>query len=115
VAYAPPGGFVQRPRTNGLAITSMIFGIVGILLGPGGPIASIPALIMAPLALRKIRDQGEGGRGLAIAGVILGVVGLILAAFWIALIVYLANKVHQVDNNLNNLNQINGQLGQLGN
>jgi hypothetical protein len=66
----PPGYPVQRP-TNGLAIASLVLGILWIYW-----IGSILALIFGYIARKQIRERGEGGDGLAIAGIVLGWVGL---------------------------------------
>jgi hypothetical protein len=58
-------------RTNGLAVASLVLGILWLSW-----IGSILALIFGYLALGQIRRQNEGGRGLAIAGIILGWVGI---------------------------------------
>lgn len=72
----PPEGSVQYsarpPRTSGLAIASMVLGIVWIYW-----IGSILAIIFGHIALSQIRkDPNLGGRGMAIAGVVLGYVGV---------------------------------------
>lgn len=74
----PPGG-VQAPRTNGLAVTSMILGILWICW-----LGSILAVLFGHIGLSQIKkSQGtQTGRGFAIAGLVLGylgVFGLILA------------------------------------
>jgi hypothetical protein len=69
---------VPAPRpTSGLAITSLICGIAGVVLFwlflP--MLASIVAVITGHMALRQIQaDPSLGGRGMAIAGVIMGYV-----------------------------------------
>jgi hypothetical protein len=75
--YGPP------VRTNGLAIASMVLGIVWVYW-----IGSILAVIFGHVSLRQIRRaQGaQRGRGMAIAGLVLGYVGI---ASLIALIVVL--------------------------
>ncbi|MBO9627226.1 MAG: DUF4190 domain-containing protein [Microbacterium sp.] len=55
-----------RP-TNGLAIATLILGICGFALIP---------VIMGHIALKQIRERGDGGYGLAIAGLILGYIAL---------------------------------------
>jgi len=82
--YPPPGGYPgpgypppqpqpQKPGTNGFAIASLIFGIIGgILLG----------FIFGFIALSQTKRTGQNGRGLALAGVILSsmwTVGIVLA------------------------------------
>jgi len=76
VAYRPPGAVPRLPgaraKTNGFAIASLIFGILG------GLLFSVP---FGVVALVQIRKRGQGGRGRAIAG-------LILSAVW-ALVILL--------------------------
>jgi hypothetical protein len=73
---APPG-----QRTNGLAIASLILGIVWLSW-----IGSILALIFGYIALGQIKKQHEGGRGMAIAGIVLGWVGVATAILFVVLI-----------------------------
>ncbi len=66
-AYAP----VDNRATNGMAIASMILGIVWIYW-----IGSVLALIFGYIALSQIKQRNESGRGMALAGVVLGWVGV---------------------------------------
>jgi hypothetical protein len=74
------------PRTDGLAIASLICGIVGIAcfvicLGVVlGPVAAI----MGYISRQRIASSGStlGGGGLALAGLILGVVGFAVSVIW---------------------------------
>ena len=81
--YATPGyptpGYPAPPArpTSGLAITSLVCGIAGIVLfwAVVPMLASIAAVITGHMALRQTkRDPGLGGRGMAFAGVIMGYV-----------------------------------------
>ncbi|MCF7789048.1 MAG: DUF4190 domain-containing protein [Prosthecobacter sp.] len=68
---APPQG------TSGLAIASLVCGILGFLtLG----LAGLPAVITGHLAISRIRKSAGalGGQGLAIAGLIMGYLGIVL-------------------------------------
>ena len=56
---------------NGLAIASMVLGILWIY-----GIGSILALIFGYIALNQIKHRNESGRGMAIAGTVLGWVGV---------------------------------------
>ena len=69
--YAP--GVVQAATTNGLAIASMVLGILWIYW-----IGSILALVFGYVAKGQIeRSAGrQGGRGMAIAGIVLGWIGI---------------------------------------
>ena len=72
-AYGPGAG-----ATSGLAITSMICGIVGLVtcLIPIG----IPAVICGHMALNQINNSPVplGGRGMAMSGLIMGYIQVIL-------------------------------------
>jgi hypothetical protein len=76
--------YVSAPRYNGLAIASMVLGIVWVYW-----IGSILAVIFGHVALSQIKNSqgGQRGRGMAIAGVVLGYVGIATLA---ALIVVVA-------------------------
>ena len=74
-AYGTPAA--RSGRMNGLAIASLVVGIVGILFTFYGVVGLI-ALILGFVARRQINSGGQRGRGLAIAGIILGIIGIIL-------------------------------------
>ena len=82
-------GFQPPPvqKTNGMAVTSLISGILGLTLCAG--IGSIAALIFGYIARGQIkRSQGmEGGSGMALAGIILGWIGTVLALLFTALLI----------------------------
>jgi hypothetical protein len=67
----------QGPRTNGLAIASMVLGIVWVYW-----VGSILAVIFGHVALSQIkRSQGaQRGSGMAIAGLVLGYIGIAVLA-----------------------------------
>lgn len=66
------------PKTNGLAITSLVLGIIGFTCM--GIITALPAIICGHVSLSQIkRSEGrETGQGMAITGLVLGYVGLFL-------------------------------------
>jgi hypothetical protein len=73
----PPPPTTTATRTNGLAVASLVLGIVGILLELFGVIP-ILAITFGVVARRQIA-QGRGtGRGMATAGIVLGVIGLVV-------------------------------------
>ena len=84
--YGPPPGYPYAPpqRTNGMAIASMVLGILWIYW-----IGSILALIFGYMARNQIRQRGEGGAGMATAGIVLGWIGV--GIFVIAVIVGIAS------------------------
>jgi hypothetical protein len=81
VGYAPAAAGYAAKRTDGLAIASLVTGIIsfvcsffclGVVLGP-------TAAIMGFISRQRIATSGGmlGGGGLAIAGLILGIIGFI--------------------------------------
>lgn len=91
-----PYGYAQNPYpvypaprpTSGLAITSLVCGIVSFLFSwlflPA--LASIAAVITGHMALKKTKnDPTVGGRGMAFAGLILGYVVLGIGVLTIAI------------------------------
>ena len=90
--YAPPPGFPPPPaypvkaKTNGLALASMILGIVGITVGlclNFFPVMPILAVVFGHLGLSQTRTTGAPGRGYAIAGLVTGYIGIALALLWL--------------------------------
>lgn len=76
------------PSTNGMAVASMVLGIVGVILGwllMGVP--SVLAVIFGHVALAAIRRTGQHGRGMAIAGLVTGyiVVGIVALLILVAI------------------------------
>jgi len=87
-----PGGYAIPAPTSGLAIASMVCGIVGFCLCYVWALAGIPAVICGHMALSRINksDYPMGGRGMALTGVILGYV---LIAINIAIVITLVVMV----------------------
>lgn len=86
----PPAAAAAPPRsTNGLAIASMVLGIVWIYW-----LGSILALIFGYVAKGQIdQSQGrQGGRGMAIAGIVLGWVGI--GVLTLCIIAFIVSKPH---------------------
>jgi hypothetical protein len=72
------------PRTNGLAVASLVLSLAGLVTCG---IGSILGIIFGFIARGQIRRTGESGDGMALAGIIIGfalvalvVVGVVLAA-----------------------------------
>jgi hypothetical protein len=74
--YQAPGP--QGGGTNGLAVASMILGILWICY-----IGSVLAIIFGHVALSQIKKSGDtqGGKGMAIAGLVLGYLGIVTFVF----------------------------------
>jgi len=75
-----------RPSVAGLAIASMVLGIIWIYW-----IGSVLALVFGYVALRQIKSSNgwKTGRGMAIAGVVLGWIGVATLVLVIALAIFL--------------------------
>jgi uncharacterized membrane protein YvbJ len=75
-AAAPtPRAAATGERTSGMAIASLILGILGI---------SILAIIFGAIGISQTnKDPYLKGRGLAVAGLVLGIIGMIGIVFWI--------------------------------
>lgn len=85
-----------NPPNSGLAVTSMVAGIISVLLCGLGGIGSLVAIICGHKATSRIDGSGgtEGGRGMALAGLIMGYISLIPAIiFYIAFFASLALPV----------------------
>ena len=78
----PPQVFAPLPPTNGLAVTSLVLGLFGLL--PFG-IASVPAAVIGHVAKSQIRGSGEQGDGMATAGLVLGWLGI---GFWLLVLLF---------------------------
>lgn len=84
---------MPQQRTNGLAIGSLITGILGFFILLTSPVA----VILGHMSLSKIKKTGENGRGLAIAGLVLGYIGTVFLALTIAAVVWLAKNPEKLD------------------
>ena len=81
--YPAPYGYPYAPpqRTNGLAIASMVLGILWIYW-----IGSVLALVFGYIAQSQIRERGDAGGGMAVAGIVLGWVGVGFLALFFAFV-----------------------------
>lgn len=73
-----------RGQISGLAITSLVLGIIGVLFfmfPEAALVLSALAIIFGGVGLNQITNETRRGTGLAIAGLVLGIVGLVLAAY----------------------------------
>ena len=84
-----PVSYVGQSKTNGLAVASMVLGILWFWF-----VGSILALIFGYVSKNQIdKSQGtQSGRGMAVAGIVLGWVGLVGIVALIAAITLLGNK-----------------------
>jgi hypothetical protein len=75
-AYDPYGASPRNPsgaqKTSTLAILSIVFALGGVFIWPIIILTSPAGAVMGHLALGRIKQTGEQGRGLALAGIIGG-------------------------------------------
>jgi hypothetical protein len=69
--YPGYGGYAPPRPTNGMAIASLVLGILWLYW-----LGSILALVFGYVAQQQIKQRGDAGGGLAIAGIILGWIGI---------------------------------------
>lgn len=90
-AYGAPAGYgygyaAPSAGTNGLAIASLVLGIIWIYW-----IGSILAVIFGHIALSQIKKKGQEGKGLAVAGLVLGYLGVVTLVLLIVFAVAVSN------------------------
>src|SRR6478735_2006369 len=78
-----PGGYgagygQPQPETNPLAIGSLVASLIGFLCWLGGPIG----IALGFVALKQIKEKGQGGHGLAVAGIAVGIASLVIGLIW---------------------------------
>lgn len=74
---------LPKARRHGLAITSLVLGILGIV--PCFILAGLPAIITGFMAKTRATQRPEefGGRGMALAGIVLGLLSLITTVLFL--------------------------------
>ena len=74
----PPA--VPQPQNSKAAVTSLVFGILSLVLCGVGAIFAIPGLILGILGMNRVRKSGgtQKGHGLALAGTIMSGLSLLL-------------------------------------
>ena len=86
---AAPPPYAAPHHTNGLAVASLVLGIVGLVLTITvwiGPVCDVLAIVFGAMARRRL-PEGAPNRGMATAGFILGIVGLVLTVALVLLLI----------------------------
>jgi len=91
-----PGYYAPVAPTCGLAIASMICGIVGIVTCYFAGLLGVPAVICGHLALARINGSPVpmAGRGMAIAGLVMGYLWIAMSVAAIAFFVFAISSSH---------------------
>src|SRR5438067_2461214 len=81
---APSYGAAAKTGTNGLAVASLVCGIVGCFT-----VTAIVAIVLGFIARNQIEQSGgtQQGSGMALAGIILGGIGIGLGIAYIVVII----------------------------
>lgn len=103
----PPLQPQTPPKTSGLAITSLVLGLLSFV---GSCITGIPAIICGHVAHSKIKKSGgtQGGSGLALTGLILGYIMTLASPIILGLAVPVAMKSLNRANEITELNELKG-------
>ncbi|MCH9719697.1 MAG: DUF4190 domain-containing protein [Actinomycetia bacterium] len=92
-APMPPTGPVPAgsalPKNNGLAIASLICGILGLISCGFTLIISLAAILLGAVGRGQIRRSAgqQQGEGMAITGLILGIVGFVMGLITLAILI----------------------------
>ena len=87
-----------KPPMSGMAVASLVLGLVGPFLGLLALVAGVLALIFGGVALRSIKQSPfVRGKGTAIAGIVLGVIDILLGVTFL-LAIY---GTHSTEDSLN--------------
>lgn len=75
-----PGGYGYGPpapprTTNGLAVTSLVLGVIGLVFCG---LTSIPGAIVGHVALNRIKRTGEDGQSMALGGLVTSYITIVL-------------------------------------
>jgi hypothetical protein len=114
-AIPPITGNSPQPKTSGLAIWSLVLGILSLVCF--SILTGIPGVICGHMAYSRIKRSAGAltGQGLAIAGLITGYMGIAWAVFLIPMMLAIAipnfvkaRETAQINMCINNLRQIDG-------
>lgn len=91
-APAPQPAYTPPPSTSGLAITSVIVGLLGFCLPVAG---SLLAAVLGLVAIFSIKGSGgqKTGTGLAVFGMILGILGVLLYVAFFVGVAYVGTQI----------------------
>jgi hypothetical protein len=90
-AWQPPPAPLQpvKQKSQGLALASMLTGLVGLAAGCIGPLPAVAAVVLGLIALQQIKKSPEkvGGKPMAIVGLVSG--GLIIFFYGLLMLWFL--------------------------
>src|SRR5689334_21900550 len=76
----PTPGAAPTPKTNGVALASLILGILSLLACSVGVIFSVPGVICGILGIKRVRKSGgtQKGHGFAVTGLVMSALSLVM-------------------------------------
>jgi hypothetical protein len=82
--YNQDGGYPPQTSSNGLAVASLVVGIIALLLALI-PVVGLISWILAPagLIMGFLAINKAGGRGLAIGGLVTSGIALLVCILWV--------------------------------
>jgi hypothetical protein len=86
--YPMPTPPPTPPKSNALAVTALVLGIITCVIPFVGLLTGPAAIVLAVMAKKEIPLKGEGGSGFATAGLVTGIVGCAGYALWIMLLFF---------------------------
>ncbi|MFJ3584108.1 DUF4190 domain-containing protein [Streptomyces sp. NPDC090127] len=93
----PPQPMFQQPR-NGLGVTALVLGLVGLLFGVFpftfwlGAILGVLALIFGIIGHGRARKGEATNKGMALAGLVLGSVALVVSIVWLIALAFAVDE-----------------------
>jgi predicted Zn finger-like uncharacterized protein/prepilin-type processing-associated H-X9-DG protein len=104
--YHPP----PQQQSNGMAIASLIFGIIGLFIPL---IPSVIGIILGAIGLNRTKDPRVGGKGLAIAGIAVSCATIVLGGCMMSILLPSLNRARETANRVkcaSNMRQIGQAL-----
>jgi prepilin-type processing-associated H-X9-DG protein len=104
--YQPP----PQQQSNGMAIASLIFGIMGMFIPL---IPSVIGIILGAIGLNRTKDPRVGGKGLAIAGIAVSCATIVLGGCMMSILLPSLNRARETANRVkcaSNMRQIGQAL-----
>ena len=83
--YAPQQPFNPQtppPASKGMAIASMVLGIVSLVIPFFGTVTAIVGLILGALSMKKLKESGAS-TGMAVAGIVCSIIALAISVICI--------------------------------
>jgi uncharacterized membrane protein YkgB len=88
--------YQAAPKNNGLAIASLVLGIVGVVFCwcyGFGVLTGIVGLILGIVGMKQIKKTGAKGRGLALTGIITSGVAIVAGIIFLVFIIFAASSL----------------------